>query len=72
MSNRTVSQAQTESLFENRPAATMNSSGNNDSAAAPSKSTAKSIYLIDRILISLVIISFLLTVIAQINIALNR
>lgn len=71
MSNRTTRQAQTESLFENRPAATKNSSGNNDSAAV-SKSTASSIYLIDRILISLVIISFLFTVIAQINIALNR
>lgn len=71
MSNRTASQAQTESLFENIPAATKNSSGNNDSVA-PSKSKANSIYLIDRILIALVIISFLLTVIAQIHIVLNR
>ena len=71
MSNRTASRAQTESLFENIPAATKNSSGNNDFAAV-SESTANSMYLIDRILISLVIISFLLTVIAQINIALNR
>jgi hypothetical protein len=71
MSNKTASQAQAEPLIENRPAATKNSSGNNDSAAV-NNSTANSIYLIDRILIALVIISFLLTVIAQINIALNR
>ena len=71
MSNKTASQAQTETLFKNIPAGTKNAAGNNGSAAV-SKSTANSIYLIDRILISLVIISFLLTVIAQINIALNR
>jgi hypothetical protein len=71
MSNKTANQAQVEPLVKNIPEAAKNVSGNNDSAAV-SKSTANSIYLIDRILISLVIISFLLTVIAQINIALNR
>ncbi|MEN6326038.1 MAG: hypothetical protein ABFD18_07530 [Syntrophomonas sp.] len=68
--SKTLNRAHAEWKIENVPLSTKNPSDKNDSDTA-GQSTANSIYFIDRILISLVIISFLLTVLAQAHILLN-